>query len=117
NEQALLGRHRLGALAPGATVLIDDQWRTHADERIGAQWEAAQEELASGNYRFIDVPMEAECLQVVDNARKGKNMFALGVLAWIYDRDLERIREEIAFAFRKKSEEVYNKNVLLLDRG
>ena len=117
NEQALLGRHRLNALAPGATVLIDDQWRTHADERIREQWDAAMVELESGGYRVIDVPLEAECLQVVDNARKGKNMFALGVLAWIYDRDLDRVRDEIAYAFRKKSEEVYEKNVLLLERG
>ena len=117
NEQALLGRHRLNALAPGATVLIDDQWRTHADERIREQWDAAMVELESGGYRVIDVPLEAECLQVVDNARKGKNMFALGVLAWIYDRDLDCVRDEIAYAFRKKSEEVYEKNVLLLERG
>src|SRR5690606_28107871 len=114
NEQALLGRHRLNARAPGPPVLIDHQRPTHADERIREQWDAAMVELESGGYRVIDVPLEAECLQVVDNARKGKNMFALGVLAWIYDRDLDRVRDEIAYAFRKKSEEVYEKNVLLL---
>jgi 2-oxoglutarate/2-oxoacid ferredoxin oxidoreductase subunit alpha len=81
------------------------------DERIRAEWAAAMEEMSTRSYRIIEVPMEAQCLTVVDNARKGKNMFALGVLAWIYDRDVERIREEIAFTFRKKSEEVYQKNV------
>jgi 2-oxoglutarate/2-oxoacid ferredoxin oxidoreductase subunit alpha len=117
NEQVLAGRHRLGALADDAIILLDDQWATHDDETIRAQWAEAMDELSSRSYRIIPVPIEAKCLEVVDDARKGKNMFALGVLAWIYGRDLERIREEIAFAFRKKSEEVYEKNVKLLELG
>jgi len=117
NEQVLLGRHQDGALAERAIVLLDNQWKDHPDEQIQAQWQAAMAELGQTGYRIIEVPLEAECLKVVDNARKGKNMFALGMLAWIYDRDLERIREEIAYAFRKKSEEVYQKNVALLDLG
>jgi 2-oxoglutarate/2-oxoacid ferredoxin oxidoreductase subunit alpha len=117
NEQALLGRHRLGALADNAIILIDDQWKRHDNERIRAEWEAAMLEMSSRRYRIIGVPMEAQCLTLVDDARKGKNMFALGLLAWIYGRDLDRIREEIAFAFRKKSEEVYEKNVALLELG
>jgi 2-oxoglutarate/2-oxoacid ferredoxin oxidoreductase subunit alpha len=117
NEQVLLGRHRLGGLAEDAIVLLDDQWKTHADERIRAEWDAAMEELSTRSYRIIPVPLEAQCLTVVEDARRGKNMFALGVLAWIYERDLDRIREEIAFAFRRKSEEVYAKNVALLELG
>lgn len=117
NEQALLGRHRLGALAEDAIILVDDQWATHQDERIRKQWSDAMEEMSSRSYRIIGVPMEAECLAVVENARKGKNMFALGVLAWIYGRDVERIHEEIAYTFRKKSEEVYQKNITLLELG
>jgi 2-oxoglutarate/2-oxoacid ferredoxin oxidoreductase subunit alpha len=117
NEQALLGRHRLDALADDAIILVDDQWKDHADERIRAEWVAAMDELAARPYRIIPMPMEAECLTVVENPRKGKNMFALGVLAWIYDRDLDRIREEIAYTFRKKAEDVYHKNVELLELG
>jgi 2-oxoglutarate ferredoxin oxidoreductase subunit alpha len=44
-------------------------------------------------------------------------MFALGVLARIYDRDMERIRDQIGHAFRKKSEAVYTTNVSLLELG
>jgi 2-oxoglutarate ferredoxin oxidoreductase subunit alpha len=117
NEQALLGRHRLGALAEDAIILLDGQWRTHADERIRAEWDAAMQELSTRSYRIIEVPIEAECLTVVENARKGKNMFVLGLLAWIYDRDVTRIRDDIAFTFRKKSEEVYQTNVRLLELG
>jgi 2-oxoglutarate ferredoxin oxidoreductase subunit alpha len=117
NEQVALGRHHLGALADDAILLLDDQWKTHADPAIRAAWESGIAELSTRSYRIIEVPIEQECLTVVDNARKGKNMFALGLLAWIYDRDMDRIRDQIAHAFRKKSEEVYEKNVTLLELG
>jgi 2-oxoglutarate ferredoxin oxidoreductase subunit alpha len=117
NEQALLGRHRVNALADDCIVLVDDQWATHSDERIRSAWASAMAEMSDRDYRIIPVPMESRCLTVVDNARKGKNMFALGVLAWIYDRDVERIREDIAFTFRKKSEDIYRTNVQLLELG
>jgi 2-oxoglutarate ferredoxin oxidoreductase subunit alpha len=44
-------------------------------------------------------------------------MFALGMLAWIYDRDMPLIREQVARAFRKKSESVVAANHALLDLG
>ena len=117
NEQVLLGRHRLGALAPEAVVLLENRWATHADERIRNEWLAVREELSETSYRIIEMPMEAECLQLVDDASKGRNMFALGVLARIYQRDVPKIREQIAYVFRKKAKDVYEKNVALLDRG
>jgi 2-oxoglutarate ferredoxin oxidoreductase subunit alpha len=74
-------------------------------------------ELSGREYRIVPVPMEQQCLTLVDNPRKGKNMFALGMLACIYDRDMDRVREQIAYAFRKKSEEIYRSNVALLELG
>jgi 2-oxoglutarate/2-oxoacid ferredoxin oxidoreductase subunit alpha len=44
-------------------------------------------------------------------------MFVLGLLSWIYDRDLRLIDEQIAHAFRKKSEEIYRRNLELLELG
>lgn len=117
NEQVLLARHRLGALAEDAVILLEDKWATHDDEAIRAAWAAAMAELSTRTYRIIPVPMEERCLTLVDNPRKGKNMFALGMLAWIYDRDLTRIDEQIAHAFRRKSEKVYESNVALVRLG
>ena len=117
NEQVLLARHRLGALARDATVLLENRWAADEDESIRAAWTSAMEELRACDYRIIEVPMEAQCLTIVDNPRKGKNMFALGMLACIYGRDLERIDDQIAHAFRKKSEEVYERNIELLRLG
>ena len=117
NEQVLVARHRLDGLESDATLLVENMWKDHRDEDIRAEWAAAMEELSGGGYRIVEVPMEEQCLTVVDNARKGKNMFALGMLCWIFDRDLDLAKEQVAHAFRKKSEAVYDKNVKLLELG
>jgi len=117
NEQVLLGRHRLGALANDAIVLLESLWEKHDDPDVRRAYGAALAEMATKQYRIIPVPIEEQCLTVVDNPRKGKNMFALGLLAWIYDRDMARIEEQIAHAFRRKSEDVFRKNVELLKLG
>ena len=117
NEQVLLARHRLGALAPDAVLLIESKWATHDDADIRAAWDAAMTELSGQQYRIIPVPMEAECLTLVDNPRKGANMFALGLLAWVYQRDMERVKEQIGIAFRKKSSAVFDTNISLLKLG
>jgi len=117
NEQVLLARHRLGALASDAVLLIENKWATHEDADIRAAWDAAMTELSGQQYRIIPVPMEAECLTLVDNPRKGANMFALGLLGWVYQRDMEKVKEQIGIAFRKKSSAVFDTNVSLLKLG
>jgi 2-oxoglutarate/2-oxoacid ferredoxin oxidoreductase subunit alpha len=117
NEQVLLGRHALGALAANATILLDDSWATHGDPKVREEWTRALAELATHEYRVVPVPMESECLAVVDNARKGKNMFVLGMLCWLYSRDVERARTEIGKTFGSKSEQVQQANQALFDRG
>ncbi|HKK08029.1 MAG TPA: 2-oxoacid:acceptor oxidoreductase subunit alpha [Gemmatimonadota bacterium] len=117
NEQVLLARHRARALAPGATVLLEDMWEEHDDPDIRAAWAAAMEELSEAGYRIIPVPMEEECLEVVDDPRKGKNMFALGMLASLYGRDRELLEKAIARRFARKDDELTRRNVALLHRG
>src|SRR5512138_2089736 len=38
NEQVLLSRHRAGALAQGATILLENAWASHPDSDIRQQW-------------------------------------------------------------------------------
>ena len=117
NEQVLLSRHRQGALADDAIILLEDLWATHDNADIRNAWSRAIDELSTRNYRIIRVPMEERCLTIDENPRKGKNMFALGTLASVYGRKLELIEEQIAYTFRKKSEEVYQRNVALMRLG
>ena len=117
NEQVLLGRHAQGALAEDAIILIENKWKTHGDSEIQHQWTTAMEVFAGRNYRIVEVPMEAECAKILDDARRGKNMFALGMLAWIYDRELELVKAQIGHQFRKKSAQIYENNVKLAEAG
>ncbi|HSG91614.1 MAG TPA: 2-oxoacid:acceptor oxidoreductase family protein, partial [Pseudomonadales bacterium] len=117
NEQVLLARHRLGALEPGAIILLENFWADHADPAIRQEWQEAMRELEGHDYRIVPVPMEAQCLTVVDNARKGKNMFALGMLCAIYGRDAAIARTLITQVFAKKSEEIRESNLQLFDLG
>jgi 2-oxoglutarate ferredoxin oxidoreductase subunit alpha len=117
NEQVLLARHRLNALEDDAIVLIENMWKDHGDEDIRQQWAEAMEEVSGKNYRIIEVPMEEQCLTVVDNPRRGKNMFMLGMLCYLYDRDLELAAGQIAHSFRKKAQEITDRNVALLNLG
>jgi 2-oxoglutarate ferredoxin oxidoreductase subunit alpha len=117
NEQVLLSRHRLDALADDCIILIESKWSTHSDEEIRQQWKAAMTEMGARNYRMIPVPMEEECQRRVDDPRKGKNMFALGLLAQIYGHDREKIRKQIKDQFAKKAPEISKANCDLLDLG
>ncbi|MDP6449954.1 MAG: 2-oxoacid:acceptor oxidoreductase subunit alpha [Lentisphaeria bacterium] len=117
NEQALLGRVMGGNLTPTATILLENMWRSHNDPAIAAAYAAAYDQLASAGYTIHEVPMEVECLKYVSNARRGKNMFVLGMLCCIYDRDLEMARDLIARAFSKKGEKVIEDNHRLLAAG
>ena len=46
--------------------------------------------------------MERECRKLVADRRRGKNMFALGMLCNLYSLDLQLAREQIARTFGKK---------------
>ncbi len=61
--------------------------------------------------------MEQECRRLVNDARRGKNMFALGMLCHIYSFDLQIARDQIVRTFRKKSQSVIETNWTLLDAG
>jgi 2-oxoglutarate ferredoxin oxidoreductase subunit alpha len=117
NEQVLAARHRLDALHKDAIVLVENMWATHDDEDIRREWVEVMEELSTTSYRIVEVPMEEQCLTVTDNPRRGKNMFVLGMLSWIYERDVETVRDLIRLQFRKKAAVVAETNVKLLDLG
>jgi 2-oxoglutarate ferredoxin oxidoreductase subunit alpha len=117
NEQVLLGRVRDGELKPGATILLERMWRDHQLPDIRESYIRAYDRLVDAGYRVYEVPMETECRKLVNDARRGKNMFALGILCFIYSFDLQMARDQIALTFGKKSQDVIDTNVRLLEAG
>jgi 2-oxoglutarate ferredoxin oxidoreductase subunit alpha len=117
NEQALLGRVHAGELKPGALVLLESKWRTDGNPEIAAAYARVCEQLTAGGYRVLEVPLEQECLKHVDDAHRGKNMFVLGVLCFLYSLDLTLAREQVAFIFGRKLAAVLEANVRLVEAG
>lgn len=117
NEQVLLGRVRSNELKPGCTILLESMWRQHSDPAIARSYAETHTELVAAGYRVYEIPMEAECRKHVADTRRGKNMFALGMLCGIYSLDLQIAREQVAQTFAKKSADVIKINIELLEAG
>ena len=92
-------------------------WRTHADPKIVASYIETHDKLAAAGYKVIEIPMERECRTMVADARRGKNMYALGMLCYIYSLDLKLAVDQIILAFGKKDRSVVDQNILLLEAG
>ena len=117
NEQVLLGRVHMKELKPGCTILLENMWRDHRDPRIQTSYAETYDALLAAGYRIIEVPMERECLKIVKDPRRGKNMFALGMLCAIYDFGLDLATDQVAMTFRKKSQALIDQNTRLLVAG
>lgn len=117
NEQVLLGRVRSKELKPGCTILLESMWRDDKDPRIAKSYVETAEQLVAAGYRVYEIPMEQECLKLVNDPRKGKNMFALGMLCSIYSLDLQIARDQVALTFGKKAAAVIKTNIGLLEAG
>jgi 2-oxoglutarate ferredoxin oxidoreductase subunit alpha len=117
NEQVLLGRVRTGELKPGCKILLESMWREAKDSKIVESYTETYEHLVTAGYEVTEIPMERECKTIVADARRGKNMFALGILCSIYSFDLKIAAEQIALTFGKKDASVVQTNVKLLNAG
>ncbi|MEK7361121.1 MAG: 2-oxoacid:acceptor oxidoreductase family protein, partial [Pseudomonadota bacterium] len=117
NEQVLLGRVRAKELKPGCIILLEDMWRTHADPKIVASYMETHDKLVAAGYKVIEIPMERECRTMVADARRGKNMYALGMLCHIYSLELKLAVDQIILAFGKKDKSVVDSNIMLLEAG
>ena len=117
NEQVLLGRVRAGELKPGCVILLESMWREDADPAIAASYLQVHGQLVAAGYQVHEIPMERECRAVVRDAKRGKNMFALGMLCNLYSLDMQLARDQIALTFGKKDAAVVASNVKLLEAG
>lgn len=117
NEQVLYGRLTQDAYKPGTVLLIENKWADHEIASIRDQYAQAIEEFKSKGFDVREIPMETECLKLVMDAQKGKNMWVLGMLSYIFSRSMEKSEDQVRRIFRKKSERVIDSNLGLLRAG
>jgi len=110
---------------PGGTIIFD------ADSFSGKNLEKAQfktddpfTELKLNDFSLIPVPitsMTKESLKELELDNKSilrcKNMFALGLICWMFDRPLDYIEKFIQSKFGKKSPLIAEANLIVLHTG
>ncbi|PLX55864.1 MAG: 2-oxoacid:acceptor oxidoreductase subunit alpha [Chromatiales bacterium] len=117
NEQVLIGREAAGEFKQGAHILLENKWAQNKISNIVTAYNDAVGNFKAKGYRVHEIPMEEECRKFVDNPLRGKNIFVVGILSYIYSRDLDIARQEIAKKFKKKGEAIIESNLSLLDAG
>lgn len=117
NEQVLFGRIDQKAYKPGTILLIENKWAGAESEEIRDQYRQALEQFEETGYLIHEIPMEEECLKFVNDPAKGKNMWVLGLLCSVYDRDLKIAADQLRYVFRQKSDKVIQSNLGLLHAG
>jgi 2-oxoglutarate ferredoxin oxidoreductase subunit alpha len=117
NEQVLIGRVQARELKPGATILLESMWRSHRDPAVVASYVTTVEALRKDGFKVYEAPLEERCRELVNDPRKGKNMFVLGLLCNLYGLDPDLAREQITRIFGKKDEKVIRQNVALYEAG
>ncbi len=117
NEQVLLGRVRAKELKPGCIILMENMWRSHKDPKIVASYIETHDRVVAAGYKVYEIPMEQECRTMVADAKRGKNMYVLGMLCYIYSLDLKLAVDQIVLAFGKKDKSVVDANIMLLEAG
>ncbi|MCK5648779.1 MAG: 2-oxoacid:acceptor oxidoreductase family protein, partial [Gammaproteobacteria bacterium] len=75
NEQVLYARIANGAYKEGTIVLLENKWANDPQEKIREEYAFAVAEFKKNGLIVHELAIEEECLKIVKNARKGKNMF------------------------------------------
>jgi len=117
NEQVLLGRVRDRELKPGCLIFLESSWRKHTDLNVSMAYIQTHDKLVAAGYKVIEFPMEQQCQLLGADPKRGKNMFALGMLCYLYSFELQMARDQIALTFGKKAQSVIDANVKLLEAG
>jgi 2-oxoglutarate ferredoxin oxidoreductase subunit alpha len=117
NEMALLSRYEANSVADDALILIDNQWATHAIESYQRSYKEVLDMAREKGATILEIPLEAETLKYVDNPQHGKNMFAVGLLCALFNKDLEILKGVIQSVFKKKTREVIDTAVRVAIAG
>ena len=117
NEQVPYSRIDVLAFKPGTRIFLECRWATDPDPEVVKAYNEAMEDFEKRGYVVHELPMEEECRKVVADPRRGKNMWVTGFLCALYNRDLEKLHQEVARKFSRKGEKVLKANLNLVDAG
>jgi 2-oxoglutarate/2-oxoacid ferredoxin oxidoreductase subunit alpha len=117
NEQVLYSRIDSKALRAGTLLYVDKSWADNPDPGIRRKYNEAVNDFQARGYVVTEVPIEQECRKYTDDARKGKNMWVLGMLCATYDFDPSAVGAEIAKRFARKGEASVKLNQALFSHG
>lgn len=117
NEQVVYGRIRQDAYNGNTLMFIENKWAKSEQETIRQQYSEALLKFKELGIKVVEIPMEEECLKLMPDPRKGKNMWILGLLCYMYDRDIPKAENQIRRIFKKKTDAVIDLNIKLLHAG
>jgi len=117
NEQVLYGRIRQDAYNENTLMFIENKWAKSEQESVRQQYSEALLKFKELGIQVVEISMEEECLKLMPDPRKGKNMWILGLLCYMYDRDIPKAENQIRKIFKKKTDEVIDLNIKLLQAG
>ena len=117
NEQVLYGRLEVGAYRPGTILVIENRWANDPNPQVQKDYAEALVTFREAGLVIHELALDEECRKHTANPRLGKNMFVLGMLSAIYDRDREIAQGEISWIFRKKGQGVIDSNLKLFNAG
>jgi 2-oxoglutarate ferredoxin oxidoreductase subunit alpha len=117
NEVVPYTRIDQDAYKEGTIVLLESKWATDESEEIRKSYADALKDFEQRGYVVHEIPMEEEFRKIMPHATRGKNMWVLGMLSFLFSRDLEIAEQQIQHIFRKKSEAVIEANLKLLHGG
>ncbi|UCE85276.1 MAG: 2-oxoacid:acceptor oxidoreductase subunit alpha [Deltaproteobacteria bacterium] len=119
NEQVLYSRIDQDALRPGTVLFIDDKWAASSDARTREDYGKALQDFRERGYDVREIPIEEQTRKHTETPQRGKNMWVLGLLSALYNRDLAPAMDEVRLLFerRRKGEAVIELNHQLIRSG
>jgi 2-oxoglutarate ferredoxin oxidoreductase subunit alpha len=117
NEVCPYSRIVQHAFKSGTKILIESAWSHHDDPSVRESYAKAIADFKKRSYIVYEIPMEEECLKLVPDPKRGKNMWVPGMLCYLYHRELSVAEDQIGHTFKKKSQAVIDANLDLLHAG
>ncbi len=110
-------------LKSDSVVIIDSDTFSKKDlEKALFQTENPFEELGIPHIQVVSAPIETMCKACLENiadnkqALRSRNIFALGLICWLFNRPLETAKHMLIEKFSKKPK-VLEANLMVLDAG